>query len=79
MMRLFYPEKLRAFVKKYYGEAEDFPEFVREDIDVFITAFRYSFPFASFILPESLRKNVSPPLKSKLQCEAWAKVSPKKK
>jgi len=39
-MRRIYPEKRRAYIKKFYGPAIDFPEFSQEDIDIFVQSFR---------------------------------------
>jgi len=40
IMRKFYPNKLQDFEKKWYGPAQKFTEFSREDIGVFIETFR---------------------------------------
>jgi hypothetical protein len=40
IMRKFYPNKLQDFEKKWYGPAQKFTEFSREDITVFIETFR---------------------------------------
>jgi Ca2+-binding EF-hand superfamily protein len=39
-MRNFYPEKRIEFVYEFYEPAEDFPEFTRDEIDVFVQTFR---------------------------------------
>jgi len=40
IMRKFYPNKLQDFEKKWYGPAQKFAEFSRDDIGVFIETFR---------------------------------------
>jgi Ca2+-binding EF-hand superfamily protein len=40
MMRMFYPFKRLFFEVEYYGPARKYPEFSREEIDVFVWAFR---------------------------------------
>jgi len=40
IMRKFYPHKRQDFEKEFYGAAEKFSQFSREDIDVFIQSFR---------------------------------------
>jgi len=40
VMRIIYPEKREEFEKQFYGPARLFPEFSREDIDVFVNTFR---------------------------------------
>jgi len=40
IMRNFYPEKRIEFVYEFYEPAEDFPEFTRDEIDVFVQTFR---------------------------------------
>jgi hypothetical protein len=41
MTKYCYPEFKRAFEKKYYGIAKEFPEFNKSEIKVFVEAFRY--------------------------------------
>jgi len=40
IMRNFYPFKLADYEKRFYEPAKKFPEFSKEDIDVFVEAFR---------------------------------------
>jgi len=40
IMRMFYPEKRLEFIRDFYGPAEDFLEFTRDEIDVFVQTFR---------------------------------------
>ena len=39
-MRILYAAIREEFEQEYYGPAKDFKEFSRDDVDVFITAFR---------------------------------------
>ena len=48
LMRMFYPEKRREFVRNFYEPAKKFPQFSKEDIDVFVMAFRYITAISNF-------------------------------
>ncbi len=39
-MRMFYPEKRIEFIREFYAPADDFLEFTRDEIDVFVQTFR---------------------------------------
>jgi Ca2+-binding EF-hand superfamily protein len=40
VMRILYPSLRAEYEKTYYGPAKDFPEFSKEEIDVFVSTFR---------------------------------------
>ncbi len=40
IMRTFYPEKRRQFIREFYEPAKKFPEFTKDEINVFVQTFR---------------------------------------
>jgi len=57
VMRILYPEKRREFEREFYGVMKNFPEFAKEDFDVFVETFRkFDFEGINAINAEGLGK-----------------------